>query len=268
MPKVSVIMPVFNTEKFLKQAIESILNQDFQDFEFIILDDFSTDKSFQICEEFAKKDKRIKLFQNQKNMWISFTRNKLISLTNTNFICTQDSDDISEKNRISKSFEFLEKNPEFAVCSSDLLIIDENSEEIWKRIYQKNIEKIILKKSPVANPASMFRKKIFFEVWWYDKELDYAEDYDLWLKIFAKWYKIFVFDEIFLKYRIRSNQTKKINLKETLKNTLKVQKKAIKQYKIKASFSDKIYHFLEKILLFLPQNFVLFLFKKLEYDKK
>lgn len=268
MPKISVIMSVYNTEKYLEEAILSILNQDFEDFELIILDDFSSDKSFEICQKFEKIDKRIKLFRNEKNMWISFTRNKLISLTNTNFICTQDSDDISFKNRLSLLYNFLEHNKNYAVVSGNMEIIDEESEKIWERKYSQNIEKIILKKSPISNPASLFRKDIFLEVWGYDKELDYAEDYDLWLKIFSKWYKIWVLQDFVLKYRIRNNQTKSEKLKETLKNTIFIQKRAIKKYGLKANFSDKIYHFLEKILLFLPEKFVLFLFKKLEYDKK
>lgn len=268
MPKVSVIMPVFNTEKYLKQSIESILNQDFFDFEFIILDDFSSDKSFEICKNFAKIDKRIKLFRNEENKWISFTRNKLISLAKTDFICTQDSDDISEKNRISLLYDFLKNNQNYAVCSGNMRIIDEKWEKIWKKIYKKNIEKIILKKSPISNPASIFRKDLFLKVGWYDKNLDYAEDYDLWLKFFANWYKIWILDNFLLKYRIRSWQSKSKKLKKTLKNTIFVQKRATKKYWLKMSFWDKIYYFFEKILLFLPEKFILFLFKKLEYDKK
>ena len=111
MPKVSVIMPVYNTEKYLPQAIESILNQDFSDFEFIILDDCSKDKSFEICQLYAQKDKRIKLFKNKENKWISFCRNKLISLAETNLICSQDSDDISALNSlIQKIFSKHRKN--------------------------------------------------------------------------------------------------------------------------------------------------------------
>ena len=106
--KISVVMPVYNTKKFLEEAIKSILNQDFQDFEFIILDDFSSDGSFEILQDFAKKDKRIRLFRNEKNEWISFCRNKLISLSKTNIICPQDSDDISEKNRLSLIHDFFE----------------------------------------------------------------------------------------------------------------------------------------------------------------
>lgn len=270
MPKISVIMPVYNTEKYLKEAIESILNQDFQDFEFLILDDFSTDKSFQICQKYAKKDKRIKLFINEKNKWISYTRNKLINLCTTDLICTQDSDDISAFDRLSSLYNFLEKNQDFAAVSGNALIIDENSLKIWERKYSQNIEKIILKKSPFANWASIFKKSIFLEVWGYDKNLDYAEDYDLWLKIFSKWYKLWVLDKFLYSHRIRNWQTKSEKIKETLKNTLFVQKRAIKNYKIKASFSDYLNYFLLKILSFFPSNFILFLFKKLEYknDKR
>lgn len=270
MPKISIVMPVYNTEKYVEEAILSILNQDFEDFEFIILDDFSSDRSFKICQKYAKKDKRIKLFINSENKWISFCRNKLISLANTDFICNQDSDDFSAKNRLSLQFDFLQKNPEFAVCGTDNVIIDEKSEKIWERIYEKNVEKIILKKSPVSNGSTIFKKSVFFEVWGYEDWLNYAEDYDLWLKIFSKWYKIWVLDEKLYFLRIRSWQTKSEKLKQTLKNTLFVQKKARKIYKIKASFSDYIHYFLLKILYFFPSNFILFLFKKLEFknDKR
>lgn len=270
MSKLSVIMPVYNTKKYLPDSIESILNQDFSDFEFIILDDFSDDGSFEICKKYAEKDTRIKLFRNKKNMWISFSRNKLISLAKTEIICSQDSDDISYKNRLSLQFDFLRKNPDFAVCSSNNEIIDENWKIIWFRKYITKIEKIILKKSPISNWSAMFRKNIFLEVWWYDKNLDYAEDYDLWLKMFSKWYKIWIINEFLYKVRIRDWQTKSKNLKKTLKNTLFVQKRAFKKYWLKPNFSDKISYFLLKILYFFPSFFILYLFKKLEYknDKR
>ncbi|RKW21843.1 glycosyltransferase family 2 protein [Candidatus Gracilibacteria bacterium] len=270
MPKVSVIMPVYNTEKYLPEAISSILNQDFLDFEFIILDDFSTDNSWEIIQEFAKKDERIRVFKNTENKGISFCRNRLVELANTEFLCNQDSDDISEKNRISLLFDFLSKNPDFAVCSGNNEIIDEEGKTLGFRKYSPEVEKVILKKSPVGNGTTMFKKSVFLEVGGYEKGLDFAEDYDLWLKIFSKGYKIKVFPDFVYKLRIRSGQTKSESLKQTIKNTLKVQKKAIKVYGIKASFSDYFYQFLERILLLLPSGFVLGLFKKLEYknDKK
>lgn len=266
-PKISVIMPVYNTEKYLSEAIESVLFQSFSDFEFIIIDDCSTDNSYKICEEYSKRDKRIKLNRNEKNMWISFTRNKLIYLSSTNYIATQDSDDISLQNRLELSFYFLENNTNYWVISWNNIIINEDSEIIWYREYSNNIQNIILKKSPISQPSSMFRKDIFENLWWYDKKLNYWEDYDLWLKMFANNYKIKNISENLIKYRIHQKQSKSVKLKETIKNTLFIQRKAINTYKIKPVFSDKIYFCLEKILLILPDSFILFLFKKLEYKK-
>lgn len=263
-PKVSVIMPVYNTEKYLSEAIKSILNQSYRDFEFIIVDDFSTDTSYKICEEYAKKDDRIRLYRNEKNMWISVTRNKLINLSKTNYIASQDSDDISELNRLELEYNFLENNKNYAVVSWNNLIIDEKSNKIWYRKYSADIKNIILKKSPISQPSSMFRKDLFIEIWWYDKNLNYWEDYDLWLRIYLNWYKIKNLDNDLLKYRIRTWQTKSDKLKQTIKNTIFIQKRAIKNW-MKASFWDRVYICLEQILLFLPNSFILFLFKLLEY---
>lgn len=263
--RVSVIMPVYNTEKYVWEAIESILNQTFTDFEFIIIDDGSSDKSRDIIQKYAKKDKRIIALQNKKNRWISFTRTRLIKLTSTNYIASQDSDDISEKHRLEICYNFLEKNEDFALVSWDNMIINESWEILWYRFYEKNIDKIILKKSPISQPASMFKKDVFVELWWYDEKLNFAEDYDLWLKIYANWYKIHNIDKFIIKYRIRDWQTKSDKLKQTIKNTIFVQERAIKDYKIKPSISDKVYHFLEKCLLFLPSFIILYLFKKVEY---
>lgn len=266
-PKISVIMPAYNTEKYIWLAVESILNQSFTDFEFIIIDDFSSDNTFKILEEFAKKDNRIKLFKNERNMWISYTRNKLIWLCNTNYIVSQDSDDISNNYRLELSYNFLEKNKTFWVVSWNNEIIDEDWVLVWYRKYSNDIWNIILKKSPISNASCMFRKKLFIDLLWYDEKLNYWEDYDLRLKFFRYWYWIKNLDENLIQYRIRKWQTKIDKLKDTIKNTIFIQKRAIKLYWITPSFSDKLYLILENILLYLPNNFILFLFKKLEYKK-
>lgn len=262
--KISVIMPVYNTASFLKESIESILNQTFIDFEFIIVDDFSNDWSYEILKQYQDKDNRIKLSRNDKNMGISYTRNKLISLTSTNYILSQDSDDISLENRLEISYNFLENNLNFWVVSGNNIIIDEKSNIIWYRKYSDDIKNTILKKSPISQPSCMFRKDIFFKLDWYDKSLNYGEDYDLWIKFYHNWYKIKNIDKDLIKYRIRKWQSKSDKLKQTIKNTIFIQKKAIKNW-LKPNFWDNIYIFLENILLFLPDSLVLFLFKKLEY---
>lgn len=264
--KISVIMPVYNTKPWVWEAIESILNQRFKNFEFIILDDCSTDWSYEICKHHANKDKRIKLYRNKKNQWISYTRNKLISLSSTDFIATQDSDDISLPNRLELEFNFLLGHEEYWVVWGNNEIINEFWNRIGYRTYSENISSIILKKSPISNPTTMFRKSYFEKVWGYEKNLNYWEDYDLWLKFYLKWYKIKNLNKILLKYRIRKQQTKSNKLKETLRNTIILQKKYMKLW-IKASFSDRIYILCEYILLLLPNKFVNFLFKKITYKE-
>ena len=263
-PLVSVIMPVYNTKQRVWEAIENILNQTLKEFEFIIVDDWSTDWSYEVCESYAKKDKRIRLYRNEKNSGISYTRNRLLSLATTDYIATQDSDDVSTHNRLKLEYEFLSKHKEYWVVAWDNEIIDEEWKKIWLRKYSDNIPSVILKKSPVSNPATMFRKSLFDEVWWYEEWLNYWEDYDIWLKFYLKWYKIKNLDKVLLKYRVRRWQTKSDKLKQTLKNTIKLQEKYIKLW-IKPSLSDRIYILLEKCLLILPSNIVLWLFKILNY---
>lgn len=266
--KISVIMPVYNTEAYIWEAIESILQQSFIDFEYIIIDDGSTDKSYDICLGYAKKDSRIRLYKNSENKWISYTRNKLIEYADTWYIAPQDSDDISESDRLEREFNFLEDNIDYGVVSGNNSIINEKWNCIWLRKYSDDIKNTVLKKSPISQWSSMFRKHIFTLLGWYDSTLSVAEDYDLWLRMYSYGYGIKNLDFIMYRVRIRQGQTKSKQLKQTLKNTLLIQERAMKQHGLKWNYSDKIYHFFEKLLLFLPSSWILFLFTKFEYERK
>ena len=260
-------MPVYNTKKWVWEAIESILNQSFKDFEFIIIDDYSTDWSYEICQKYAEKDKRIKLYRNDKNEWLCYTRNKLINLATTDYIASQDSDDISKKDRLELEYKFLSENTQYSVTWWDCEIINENWKKIWLRKYSDNIPNIIVKKCPIANPSSMFKKSHFYKIWWYtdNKRFDGTEDYDLWLNFYLHWYKIKNLQNVLIEYRIREWQTKS-NIKKILKNTIHIQKKYIKLW-VKATISDKIYILCEHILLLMPDKIIDFLFKKITYEK-
>lgn len=260
MEKVSVVMALYNTKDFVATAIESVLSQSFQDFEFIIVDDASTDGSYAIAEWFAAVDPRIKLYRNDVNMWIAFTRNKLITLTATDFIAVADSDDVSLDNRLELEFDFLSSHPECSVVWGHNLIIDEDWRTLSLRKYSDDIQKVILKKSPLSNPASMFRKSAFEAVGWYEPERNLAEDYSLWMRMYASGYKIKNLDQTLILLRIRSWQTKSTKIKETLRNTIEIQKSAIRNLGVKASFSDRMHIFLEEILLMFPEGFIYWLF--------
>lgn len=260
-------MPVYNTKQWVWEAIESILNQTFEDFEFIIIDDYSTDGSYEICKEYEKRDKRIRLYRNDKNEWLCYTRNRLISLTSTDYIASQDSDDISKKDRLESEYRFLSENTKYSVVWWDCEIINEKWKKIWLRRYSDNIPYTILKKCPIANPTSMYRKSHFDKIWWYvkDKKLDWTEDYDLWLNFYYHWYLIKNLQNLTIMYRIRTWQTK-FNVKKILKNTINIQKKYIRLW-LKPTISDRIYLICEHILLLFPSSFIKFLFKKITYKR-
>ena len=266
-PLVSVIMPVYNGEKFLRDSIESILNQTYKNFEFIIVDDGSTDNSVRIIKEYQKKDKRIKLIENKKNLGQS--RALKIGLNNARgfYYSKMDQDDISDKNILEKELDFLEKNKDYVIVGSNLEIIDEDKKKIGYRFYpqeNKEIKKTLIFKSPFAYPSIMIRLESL-KIILYDEKYLYCEDYDLWFKL-LKYGKGKNLPDFLLKYRINKNQVKSKRLKIQLKETIQVQRKYLftKEY---FSLLALINHLLLHLLYFLPNFLVLWLFKKAEFRK-
>lgn len=126
MPKISVLMPVYNTEEeYLREAIESILNQTYTDFEFLIVDDKSTNNAPDVIAEYAKKDKRIKVIQGL-HKGIGFVRNLGIKEAQGEYIAWLDSDDISLPERLEKQVSYLEKNNDITICCTAFKIIPSN----------------------------------------------------------------------------------------------------------------------------------------------
>ena len=115
--KISVLMSVYNDEKNLPKSIQSILNQSYENFEFLILDDCSTDGTFGVLSEYVKKDERIKIFKNDKNIGLTKSLNYLINNSRGELIARQDSDDVSYKNRFYMQLKFMEEN-NLDACSS------------------------------------------------------------------------------------------------------------------------------------------------------
>ena len=128
-PMISVVMPVYNAEKYVAEAVESILQQTYTDFEFIIIDDCSTDNSYGILQTYAAKDIRIRLFKNDVNNKLPNTLNFGIAQSNGKYIARMDADDISLPERFAKQVEFMESHPEIGVCGTLIKeFIDENEQ--------------------------------------------------------------------------------------------------------------------------------------------
>lgn len=162
-PLVSVLMPAYNAEKYITEAIESILNQTYKNFEFIIIDDCSTDKTWKIIQKYQKKDQRIIIFRNKENLNLGKTLNLGINNAKGKYIARMDADDISLPYRLEMQVKFLEDNPRVGIVGSNLIIIDKNNYPIATRRYplkDKDIRNKIFLYNPFAHPVIMYRKNV------------------------------------------------------------------------------------------------------------
>lgn len=231
-PKISVVMSVFNGQDFLKEAIESILEQSFTNFEFIIIDDASTDGTTEILESFKKRDKRIKIIRNKKNLNLSRSLNKGLRQAQGEFIARMDADDISEKNRLKIQANFLKKNPKVAFCGSWVILINQSGKKIGERKYPteyREIKKIIMHYNPFIHPTVMIKREILEKMGFYDFKLNAAGDYDLFLRM-VKNYQAINLPKFLLKYRISRQAMSFLRYKKMEKEAIWARWKAIRQY--------------------------------------
>lgn len=207
--EISLIMPVYNGASFLKDAVESILSQSFENFEFIIIDDCSTDESLEIISQF--KDSRITLIKNSNNWGIAHSRNIGIKKSTGNLIAFMDNDDLSTKNRLLKQRDFMLKNPSVDICGTRLKVIDEYGSciAVGKTKQKDEILKIglFLGETSIAQTSIILRQKFLKEYnLFYDTRYTCAEDYDFLCRcsLFAKVHNL---EEELVYYRIHPNST-------------------------------------------------------------
>jgi len=183
-PEVSVVMSVYNGEKYLTEAIESMLNQTFTNFEFIIIDDGSTDESLAIIQKYSNQDERIILVRNEKNMGLAASLNKGILLARGEFIARMDADDISCKNRLEIQIQHMRENSKLLILGSAVDVIDENR-GVRNHIYPPTSPVEIFWSIvsacciPFIHPTVIFRKELFIKVGYYDVAILAGQDYDL-----------------------------------------------------------------------------------------
>lgn len=245
MPKISVIMGVYNGEKYLHDAIDSVLNQSFKDFEFIICDDGSMDNSIKIIENYKQNDKRIVLLQNSKNIGLAATLNKCIGVSNGEYIARMDCDDISLPDRFYKQVKFLDNNKNIAIVGGHANLFSETGIFGVRKMYGEYTNINVFKKNFFIHPTIMMRRNCLLSVGGYtESKYTYrTEDYDLWCKFCEKGYKGFNIDEILLNYREDKNAYSKRKFK----------------YRIDA-FRLRVYWFKK---LKIPFKYIIYLFKPL-----
>ena len=203
-PLVTVLMSVYNGEKFLCEAIESILNQSFEDFEFLIINDGSIDASREIILRYD--DPRINLVDNYKNLGLIRSLNKGISLAKGKYIARMDADDISMPGRLEKQVEFMDANEQVAVCGARGILINENGQKVGdiapNAYTSEEIDARILIMNQFIHPAVMLRKKCILDIGGYNKKANYAEDYRMWVDLLINNHKLYNLKSVLIKYRI------------------------------------------------------------------
>lgn len=200
-PKISVLMPVYNAEKYLREAIESILNQTFKDFEFIIINDASTDSSKKIIIFY--KDQRIKYFENTHNLGVAKTLNKGLELATAKYIARMDADDISSPQRLAIEYGQIIKDNNIALVASSYETIDQHGKYIYTVNDVSSAEEIFYTlqfRNCLGHPTVIFNKEIILREFHGYKNCQ-AEDYDLWLRV-SKKYKISKINKVLHQLRI------------------------------------------------------------------
>jgi len=261
-------MPVHNAQQFLQAAITSILGQTHARFELVIIDDGSTDASFEMARECAARDSRVRVFRQERNLGIVATRNAAFAAADpaSKYFAIMDADDVSLADRLERQVAFLEAHPEHALVGGNTIIIDERGMEIGRRSYPSEHDRIVGvmgRYNPIAQPTAMLRRSALREVGQYREEYPRCEDYDLWMRIAAR-FKVANLDAFTLKYRLSANQQKSTHLKELLHFTLRIQRKWLF---VNPFFRplNVLFWLVQHALLPLPESIVLQLFKTLTY---
>lgn len=217
---VSIIMPAYNCEKYVVEAIESVINQTYSNFELLVIDDGSKDSTLQIINDFAEKDNRIKALQNEKNSGVSATRNRGISIAEGNWIAFLDSDDIWEEEKLEKQMNYAKENDADFIFTGSSYIDEEGKP--YSGIFEVP-EKVSYRKllrHNVITCSSVLVKKKYFENIKMEKD-EMHEDYAVWLRILKLGISAYGVNEPLLIYRISRN-SKSGNKMKTIKMTYKV----------------------------------------------
>ncbi|NJN10966.1 MAG: glycosyltransferase [Richelia sp. RM1_1_1] len=207
-PKISVVMSVYNASAYLRESIESILNQTYTDFEFIIINDCSTDNSWEIINEYAKKDSRIVLINNPENIGLTKSLNKGLKIAKGEYIARQDADDVSLPQRFGKQVLVLDENPEVILVSCDLEVIDSEGNPYSK--YQRSCKPefvawyLLFYNYLAGHSQVIFRREPVSKLGGYCETYLYAQDYQLWSRL-VKIGQIYILPEILLQYRVHTH---------------------------------------------------------------
>lgn len=266
-PLVSVIIPAWNAESYLGEAIDSILSQTYENIEILIIDDNSDDGTLKVAELYANKYKRIKVVANSENVGIGHNRSIGIKHAKGKYICWQDADDISLPKRIEKQVTFLESRPQVGIVGGWMRFFNKDGDGLVRRYAEDDVElrSKIFKYNPIAQPASMFRADCYKKVGSYDKTYRLSEDLEMFFRVGEK-YQFGNIQDVVVKYRQSGTSLTATKLREMERITFKIRKKYKKSASYNYTFSDYVYNLAQKLSMYMPHVVRISLFKIIRGD--
>lgn len=204
-PLVSIVMAVYNGEKYLIETLKSLTNQNYKNIEIIIIDDCSSDHTEQIIKSYH--DKRVIYYRNEKNMKLAYSLNKGISVAKGKYIARMDADDLCAPNRLNVQVAYLERHPEIDILGGNYKAFGNSHHSSNYPISHSEIRTTMLFENPLCHPTVMFRKDTIIE--WYDGTCWAGQDYELWSRLIFKNKFHNLKDEI-LYYRVHEGQTLRV----------------------------------------------------------
>lgn len=195
--KISVIMGIYNCESTLPEAVESIINQTYTNWELIMCDDGSRDHTYEIALQLAENDTRLIVIKNDKNCGLNRTLNNCLAYASGDYIARMDGDDICVPERFEKQITFLNCQDEFDICSSAMFFFDENGRWGENKVKEKPQSEDIVKGSPICHAPVMMRKKCIDRVKGYTESsrMLRVEDVNLWIKLYEAGYRCYNIQE-------------------------------------------------------------------------
>jgi glycosyltransferase involved in cell wall biosynthesis len=207
-PLISVVMPVHNALPFLSESISSILAQTFTDFEFVILDDASTDRSLELLREWARRDQRIQIHESKQRLGLAGSSNAVVSKARSAIIARMDADDIAHPDRLRKQWEIIANSSDVAVVGTLCDGIDASGRQVRPRDRWRLVRRSSY--IPFPHGSAMFRRELFEEVAGYDHSSEGGEDQDLFLRMATKG-RIVILPDVLYRYRYHSSNATLLN---------------------------------------------------------
>lgn len=217
MPKVSVIMGIYNCEKTLKAAVDSVFSQTFTDWELIMCDDASTDHTADVAEEYARKHpEKVVLLRNTDNKKLAYSLNRCLEVAKGEYIARMDADDLNLPMRYEKQVAFLDQHPEYAVVSCRAIVFDENGDRGIREEPGEPSKTKIYYTTPFMHPTIMMRKCVYDALKGYTvaKRTDKGQDADMWFRFTAAGYRGYTLDEPLYRYHESVADFKRRTLKQ------------------------------------------------------